>query len=302
MGAEAGAMARRAILIAAITALVVSLLASWAMVRGSSGKNGAAQTSAYQEIRSRGTLRAGYFVGAPYFTIDPQTNAKGGIFYEITERAARRLGLRVEWVEEVGFGEMAEGLRARRFDVVASGIWISPDRAREADFSIPLLFDAVFPYARATDHRFDNNLASANDPGVQISTIDGEMAATIALADFPRARTLSLPQTTDFTQMILNVTSGRADITFLALGPAQGYLRANPGQIRNLTPDRPTRVFPTAIMLPSGEYMLKRALDLTLQEMLNNGEIESIIRRFEETPGAHLRVALPYMIPSPAAR
>jgi ABC-type amino acid transport substrate-binding protein len=204
-------------------------------------------------------------------------------------------------VEEVGFGEMAEGLSAGRFDVVASGIWISPDRARVADFTTPLLYDAVFPFVRSDDHRFDAKLDAANDPKITISTIDGEMAATIASADFPRAKTLSLPQSTDFTQMILNVASSRADLTFLALGPAEKYMRANPGQLRRLSADQPTRLFPTAIMLPQGEYSLKRSLDLVINDMLNTGEAEKIIAKYEETPGEHLRVARPFQLPGPAA-
>lgn len=287
---------RTTILIAVMIASIAAAFVSWLTIRATYAPTAATSSyvSVYPKVRERGTIRAAYYVGAPYFVIDPKTGKKSGIFHDVMESAASKLGLEVEWTEEVGFGEMAEGLRAGRFDAVASGVWISPDRAKNAGFTIPILYDAVFPYVRTDDKRFDGDLGTINLPSVTISTIDGEMASVIATADYPKAKTLSLPQSTDFTQMILNVASKRADITFLALGPAEKYRRANPGQIRNLTPQHPTRVFPAAIMVPQGDYALANALNLTLAEMLNTGEIDAIISRYEEEPGAHLRVIRPY--------
>lgn len=288
---------RNTILVSAFAAILIALAASVLTAKLLPRSEAALGTSqsVYPEIRSRGSIRAGYYVGAPYLLVDLKTGQKSGIFYDVMESAAAKLGLKVEWVEEVGFGEMQESLRSRRLDIIGSGIWISPDRAKGAGFTIPILFDAVFPYVRADDTRFDAAPNSINQPSVTISTIDGEMAATIAAADYPRAKTLSLPQSTDFTQMILNVVSKRADLTFLALGPAENYSRVHPGQLRNLTPHQPARVFPAAIMIPQGDYTFATALNLTLSEMLNSGEIDSIIAKYEETPGVHLRVAKPFI-------
>jgi len=290
---------RATVLVAAIVAVLFAVVASLLTVRytARSEPGVSSSTGVYSAIRSRGTIRAGYYVGAPYFVLDAKTGQKSGIFHDVMESAASKLGLEVEWVEEVGFGEMQESLRAGRFDAVASGIWISPDRAKGVGFTIPILYDAVFPYVRADDTRFDADLGSINQPSVTISTIDSEMAATIAAADYPRAKTLSLPQSTDFTQMILNVASERADLTFLALGPAEKYARVHPGELRNLTPQQPVRVFPAAIMIPQGDYAFATALNFTLSEMLNSGEIDGIISKYEEAPGAHLRVIKPYASP-----
>lgn len=253
-----------------------------------------ASESRYTSIQRSGVLRAGYFVGAPYFTVDPNTKQKGGMFYDIVESLAKKLNVKVDWVEEVGFGEMAQGLSSSRFDIIGSGIWVNATRGSVADFSMPVLFDAVGAYVRHDDHRYDADIRVANSKDTKISTIDGEMAATIAATDFPLATVVSLPQSSDFTQMILNVVSKKADITFLALGPARKYMAANPDQIRSVTPQSPVRVFPTSLMLPEGEYQLKEAIDNGLVEMINSGEIEAIIRKYEDVVGSHLRVAPAY--------
>jgi ABC-type amino acid transport substrate-binding protein len=252
--------------------------------------------SQYSIIRSSGVLRAAYAVGAPLLTIDPNTKEKSGIFYELVNEAASRIGLKVNWTVEVGYGEMIQGLNSNRYDIVGSGVWINSARGKDADFTIPAYFDAVFPYVKNSDTRFSKDISTFNSPEFTISTMDGELGASIAKADFPKARTLELPQNADFTQLILNVISGKADVVFLAAGPARAYQSVHPGQIRAVDPNKPVRIFANAIMLPSGQYELKQALDFSLREMLNDGTVEKILQKYEKIPGSFLRVAPPYQM------
>ena len=89
----------------------------------------------YERVRSAGTIRAGYAVGAPLFVIDPNTKAKSGLFYDIVTTAAGKLGLKVTWTDEVGYGEMIQGLRTGRYDIVGSGVWLNAARGKDADFT-----------------------------------------------------------------------------------------------------------------------------------------------------------------------
>jgi ABC-type amino acid transport substrate-binding protein len=127
--------------------------------------------------------------------------------------------------------------------------------------------------------------------------MDGELGATIAAEDFPRAQPVALPQNSDWTQLILNVISGKADIVFLAVAPARSYLAKNPGSIREV-PGKPLRVFPIAILLPKGAYELKQSLDYALSEMALNGQVEAILKsnegKFGYSSGSFIRPALPY--------
>lgn len=271
------------------------VLSLWvANTRGSSPEGVRPISTLYDEIRTRGHIRAGYAVGAPYFMKDPNTKEISGIFADVLEEVAQGLRLDVEWVEEVGYGQMIEALRARRFDIVGSGVWVNANRATGVDFTRPILYDAVGAYVRHDDRRFDYDLSVADSSEIRISTIDGEMAASIAASDFPRAATLALPQTSEFTQMILNVVDRKADLTFLGLGPARLYQSRNPGSIRNINPDSPVRIFATAMMVPIGQHELRRALDLALIQLQNDGRIDRIIAQYEETPGSHYRLARPF--------
>jgi len=280
------------VITAATVAAIVSLLLAFSL-----GKNVPARevpANLYSQIQSHGVIRAAYAVGAPLFIVDPNTGNKSGIFYDIVNEAAARLGLKVNWNEEVGYGQMIEGLQAGRYDLVGSGIWINADRARSADFTIPLYYDAVYAYAKVGDERFGPHLEQLNSSTYRISTMDGELGATIAQTDFPKAQTLQLPQSADFTQMILNVVNKKADITFLSSAAARAYQAANPGQIVAVDPTSPLRIFPNAIMLPQGQYELRQALDNTLEGMLDDGTINKILARYEKMPGSFLRIAPPY--------
>jgi len=169
-----------------------------------------AEQSVYDRIIKAGLIRCGYVVGAPGCIKDPNTGKLSGIGIDALELAAKNLGLKVQYVEEVGWGTMTEGLQTNRYDMVASVSWNNSNRARVADFSKPLYFSPVLAYARKGDHRFDGKLADLNSSKYAIATMDGETANVIANEDFPLARHVSLPQLSDLSQMLLTVSSGKA--------------------------------------------------------------------------------------------
>lgn len=242
-------------------------------------------------IESDRTIRAAYFVGAPLFMVDPVTHQKTGIFHDALEALAARLGWHVAWTEEVGYGQMIEGLAAHRYDIVGSGVWITPERAAAADFSNPLFFDTVDAYVRPDDHRFGDDLSVLNAPDFTLSVMDGEIGARIATQDFPLAHQLSLPQQADFTQLIQNVLTKKADIVFLSRGAALDFLSKNPGLLRKAS-QRPLRVFSNALMLAKKQPSLRAMLNAALAEMQQKGEMDKILRRYEPYPETYMRVEM----------
>src|SRR5438309_6353296 len=64
--------------------------------------------NAYDRVVQSGTLRLGYVPYPPGLIKDPNTKKLTGVFAEVIEEAAKNLGLKVEWAEEVGWGTMIE--------------------------------------------------------------------------------------------------------------------------------------------------------------------------------------------------
>jgi polar amino acid transport system substrate-binding protein len=90
-----------------------------------------------ERIQNTGVVRIGYANEAPYGYLDSTTGEITGEAPEIAKVILRRIGAtRIEPVV-TEFGSLIPGLKARRFDVIAAGMYITPERAQELAFSNP---------------------------------------------------------------------------------------------------------------------------------------------------------------------
>jgi polar amino acid transport system substrate-binding protein len=254
----------------------------------------------YEDVVKAKTIRCGYVIYPPGLMKDANTGRIHGIFPETLEASAKDLGYKIEWTEEVGWSTMIEGLRAGRYDAICSPVWASSTRAQFAEFTTPLFYSGVGVYVRADDHRFDGRLGAINDKSVTLATIDGEMTSIVAAQDYPEARTVALPQNADVSQALLNVTSRKADVTFVEPFIAEQFLKSHPGALRNLAADAPVRVFPNTMMVAKGDYRLKGLLDVMIAEMVDSGREDRLIAKYDVGSGTFYPRAKPYRAPVPA--
>lgn len=79
-------------------------------------------------------LRIGYAIEPPYAYLTPEGEVTGES-PEVAKRIAARLGFsKVEW-RCVEFGSLIGELEADRIDVIAAGLYVTPERARRVAFS-----------------------------------------------------------------------------------------------------------------------------------------------------------------------
>ncbi len=120
-------MQRLVLAVILIGVLIVLSVLTW---RGHRGQDALAQA------RQAGVMRIGYAVEAPYAFLTPEGQVTGES-PEIARVIANRLGIpRVEW-RLAEFGDLMEGLEARRYEVIAAGMFITPERQQRAAFSLP---------------------------------------------------------------------------------------------------------------------------------------------------------------------
>lgn len=253
--------------------------------------------SLHEKVINAGVIRASYANYPPYCIKDPNSGELSGACVEILNEAGKRLGLKVDWVEEVGWGAIFEGLNSGRHDIFGAGIWRNSSRGKVGDFSRPLFFNVIKVYGRPGDSRFSDNLEAINDPSVRISTMDGAIEDVIASTDFPKAKRVSVPQLNPWSDVLLNIDANKADLTFAEPSAVNLYLEKNPGTIAELHPDHPLRVFANTFAFRLGESEFKAMLDASLEEMLNDGTIERVLKKYERYPGEFYRVAKPYAQP-----
>jgi polar amino acid transport system substrate-binding protein len=214
--------------------------------------------------------------------------------HDVLQELAKRLDFEVAYVEETAWGTMIEAVNSGRVDLVCTGLWPSATRGKLVDFSDPVYFSPVRAYVKSGNRHFDGNLSTINAKDVSIATIDGEMTSIIAAADFPAARADAHPQTTDIAQMLLEVSSGKAAVTFVETAVANGFLEKNPGTVQTVMGVSPVRVFPNVLMVAKGESKLLSVLNIALEEASNTGTIDQIIARYDKPQGTFLRRQVPY--------
>src|SRR5262249_21268474 len=128
---------------------------------------------------------------------------------------------------------------------------------------------------------------------VRIATLDGEMAESIASADFPRAHQVQSPQLSEIPTMLLNVREKKADVALVETYHAVRFLETNPNTLVNLVPDRPIRVFPNTFLIRQGQGTLKAFLDTAIGELVNLGTLDRLLNQYEPRAGAFYRLGRP---------
>ena len=274
-----------------VLSIVLSVIVSSYVVK--SRNDTQQKETTYERVIRTGEIRCAYSPYAPALSKDPNTGELSGIFYDVMTELGHRLNLKINWTEEVGYGVIAEGFQTNRYDAFCNIVWPTAERSRAASFTIPLYYSAAGIFVRSADHRFDKDFSKLDDSLVTFSGRDGDVSATCATAAFPKAKIIGIPQLSDTAQTLDDVTHKKADATINEPSLLFQYLEKNPGTLRNIAADHPIRVSPNTIEIKPDDYQFKVMLDTTLQELINSGFVEKIIRKYDPN-NVFLRTSLPY--------
>lgn len=175
-----------AVLLAVLTLLVLGAGVRWLSSDGS-----------LEQVRERGELRIGYALEAPYAVIRAD-GQPGGESPEVAREVARRLGVRPAWVL-TEFDRLIPDLEDGRFDVIAAGLFITPQRMQRVRFSRPTLRVRPGWLRRAgTTAHLGPYREAAGRPNLRLAVVAGSVEATFfepkmtdrgALLIVPDART-----------------------------------------------------------------------------------------------------------------
>lgn len=263
----------------------------------SNGGSSASISPVYDRVISNGTLRVAYLVLPPYLEKSTSTGELSGVFYDFMEELGKRLQLKVVWVEEANLATLSLGFENNRYDMIAFPLWRSASRAKNVAFSTPVFYSTIGVYVKQDDNRFSSLDQLRRYPELRISTIDGELAEKIAQQDFPSHESVALPQFSDYSQMLLQVATGKADATFFNRLFANRFINKNPGSIKELSREEPIRVFAESFILPLKAPVFKEMIDATIMEMIENGVLDGLLKKHDENPKEYYRTAIPYRTP-----
>lgn len=125
-------IARRA---AAAALLALALFAPGCSDRGETPGKDALST--FERAQQAGSIRVGYANEAPYAYLESASGRLTGEAPEIARAVLARMGIREVEGVLTEFGSLIPGLQAGRFDIIAAGMYILPQRCKEIAFSNP---------------------------------------------------------------------------------------------------------------------------------------------------------------------
>jgi ABC-type amino acid transport substrate-binding protein len=277
------------IILSALVALLVSLAVVGLSASSHTSRIRQNKSTAFDHVLKTHELRCGYLIYPPNFMIDPNTKTFSGVFYDAIEAIAKELNIKVVWQEEGSYDILIESLQSGRIDAICSGLWENPAKATVLDSSDYFFFNELAVYARADDMRFDGALEKLNSSDVSFAVIEGAMADQIAKSEYPLAKRHALPPLSDFPQLLMEVSSHKADVTISATQEILIYDQNNQTKLRKVKTEKPFRVYPNVIFVKKGEADLLNMLNAGLHQIKHTGALDSIITKYEQQRGTLLR-------------
>jgi len=275
-----------------LAAAVAASLVTVALMPKDAGQQSAAKTeSAYDRVIRTNTLRCGYTAWPPYFSMDPNTKELTGLSKEMSDAAARLAGLKVEYVEIV-LGQAVQDLNNGKIDAMCGdGPWVI-STIQHIDYSKAYQYSGVYAYGRADETRF-TMLDDLNRDDVQFTGIDGDLSSDLVAGNFPKAKISTMASMTDPSQLLLNVTTGKADVAIIDPLSADIFMKNNPDKLKLLV-NEPVAVYGAGFSVKKGEEALLGTLNEAVSAVINTGAAARILKKYDPKGEFFLPVATPY--------
>lgn len=247
--------------------------------------------STYDRVMRTGEIRCGYSVWKPLMWIDPNSQTKMGIFPDLIDGVGKRLGLKIIWQEELGWGTVVEAVKAGRVDMACAGYWLQPNRFKYLASSTPLFYAPIYVWGRDGETRFSKP-DDLNSSQLTVGEVDGGATNQIVAQRFPQARIFSLSELSTNTDLIEALVTKKVDFVSDDSSSFQDYMTANPHKVKNLFPNTPVGVFPVVMLLPPDDPHFKQLIDDAMKSLEYDGTLDAILKTYK-TENIFLRNAKP---------
>jgi cystine transport system substrate-binding protein len=222
------------------------------------------------EVKKANTLKIGTEGTYAPFTYHDASGKLVGFDVEIGEAIAKKIGVKLEFVEGKWDGLIA-GLDAKRYDAVINQVGITEARKKKYDFSEPYIASKAVLIVKQN-----------NDAIKSFADLKGKKSAQSLTSNFGKiaeANGAELVGTDGFDQSIQLVLTGRADAT---INDSLSFL-----DFKKHKPDAPVKVVATeanadfsGIIIRKGEPELLEAINKALADIKADGTYDAISKKY----------------------
>lgn len=262
-----------------LTVMILVLAACGENTSATASNSANGNDAVYKRVMASSTIRCGYSVWPPLFTVDANTGAKGGVFGDVMEEIGRRYSLKIEWAEELGWASAATAVDNKRVDMACAGYWANTPRARIATFTAPIMYSDSYVWMRSDATNKPASLDDLNSPAYTFGSIDGSAEGRAITTIFPNAKAYTLPDIAPSSDLFEAVRTGKADAMVLDKATVTDYLNKYPNVFTMMFADKPLVMFPNVMMIAQDEPRLKMMIDNAIREIQMDGTLDRIIKK-----------------------
>jgi len=229
-----------------------------------------------EELKNRGFARIAIANEPPWTEVTTDGKVTGAA-PEVARAVMKQLGV-PEIVASISeYGAMIPGLQAGRFDMVAAGLFMRPQRCAAVIFSEPDLCDFEAFAVKAGNPMSVMRYSDLGDSDtIKVGAPGGGTEEKLALdAGVPRDRVIVVPDTQSGVKMLQD---GRIDVYALPyLSLSSALEKAGDAGLQIVGPIADTPIFCAGVAFPQDETELRDAYNKVLASMKEDGSFAKII-------------------------
>jgi ABC-type amino acid transport substrate-binding protein len=204
----------------------------------------------------------------------PRTQQLVGIDIDLSAEFARKLGVKLEYVES-SFAKLVDDVTSDRCDIAMHAVGITPQRQQLLRFSQPYLRSDVYGVTTRA-HRAVKTWADIDKPGVNVAVQAGTFMEPVMAAALKQATMVVIrpPQTRE-----QELEAGRVDV-FMTDYPYSRRLLDNADWARLIAPPQPFNPVPYAYAVKPGDDDWLRVVDEFVTEIKRDGRLERAAKKY----------------------
>ena len=230
------------------------------------------------QLKEQGFARIA-IANEPPWTMVTTGGEVSGAAPDLARAVLNKMGIKEIVASVSEYGAMIPGVQARRFDMVAAGLFIKPERCEAVLFSQPDLCDAESFMIKAGNPLNLKSFADVASSGAKIGVVGGGTEEKLAIeAGVDRANIVVVPDPQSGAKLLQD---GRIDVYALPVLSISDLLKkAEDPSLAMFAPVENTPIFCAGVAFRKQDGALRDAYDVALAEIKASGEFAAIIEPY----------------------
>ncbi|KJS87860.1 MAG: hypothetical protein JM58_02795 [Peptococcaceae bacterium BICA1-8] len=182
----------------------------------------------WERVTKAGKIVAGLDDNYPPMGFRDEKGQLTGFDIDMAKEMSKRLGIEIEWQPTAWDGVVAS-LKAKKFDVIISGMTVTEERLKEVNFAGPYIFAAQ---AVCVQDKNDTIKTNADLKGKVVGTQNGSTGYKVAEELLNKGELKEIKGYSDYALAFQDLKIGRVDAVISDNYVIAGYIKNMPGEFK----------------------------------------------------------------------